>query len=216
MKKKNILILTISSCVAFAIFLFLILFFNIPRLHYSYDASTDSYFVDRVYGNASSYVIPDSKDSKPITTIRSRVFMNHSSLKEVKLGKNIKVIERMAFLDCKKLEVINLEFVESIGRNAFENCIALKKVDLGIYDVMGGCFLGCTTLEEVSLRNTQTIGSYAFACTGIISISIPSTCNDVGEYAFYQCEKLQKIVVKSSALSQNAYLKSLDVVEFQG
>ena len=106
---------------------FLILYFNIPRLHYTYDAATDSYYVDRVYGNASSYTISDEKNSKPVTKILSRTFMDKTGIKRIDLGKNIKAIERMAFLNCTKLESINLENVESIGRNAFENCISLKK-----------------------------------------------------------------------------------------
>ncbi|MCI9182442.1 MAG: leucine-rich repeat domain-containing protein [Acholeplasmatales bacterium] len=216
MKKKNILILAISIGSTVALLLFLILYFNIPRLHYTYDAATDSYYVDRVYGNASSYTISDEKNSKPVTKILSRTFMDKTGIKRIDLGKNIKVIERMAFLNCTKLESINLENVESIGRNAFENCISLKKIELKIEDVMGGTFIGCKNLKEISLTSTKTIGSYAFSFTAVECITLPETCKNVAEYTFYQCMNLNKIIVLSSSLRDNTYLQSLEGVEFRG
>lgn len=215
MKKKHIIIISITISLIIVISIFLICFFTIPRITYGYDSETDTYYVDKVYGDASHYVIKDSIGDKPVTKIRERAFMDHKNLKEIDLGKNIKVIGRLAFLNCKKLEKIDLSFIEDIGRNAFENCISLKEVELSLKDILGGTFMGCTQLENVWLTNTISIGSYAFSLTGIKEITIPRSCSLVGDEAFYGCFNLAKITVKSYALRNNSYLKTLNGVEFQ-
>lgn len=215
MQKRNIIVL--SSILGFILIvsIFLICFFCIPRISYAYDSITDSYYVDIVYGDATSYSIKDTIHDKPVTKIKERAFMDHKNLKEITLGKNIKEIERLAFLNCKKLEKVDLSYVEEIGRNAFENCISLKRIELNLRDVLGGVFMGCSGLESVVLNNTLSIGSYAFGLTSIQEIIIPRTCSMVGNDAFYGCSNLKKIIVKSYKLLNDRYLNSLDIVEFQ-
>lgn len=214
-KKKYIIISSILGGILLGIMIFLICFFNIPRITYSYDYETDTYYVDKVYGNASSYTILDTVDDKPVTRIRDRAFMKKDHLVEVHLGKNITEIERLAFLDCKNLKQISLNYVKRIGRNAFENCTSLEEVELSIDNILGGTFMGCSKLSKVILINTETIGTYAFYGTSIESITIPSTCYLVGVDAFKECNHLSKIIIKSKKLMENAYINSLNGVEFQ-
>ncbi|MDE7161338.1 MAG: leucine-rich repeat domain-containing protein [Anaeroplasmataceae bacterium] len=215
MRKKYILWISISGAILIAMLIFLLCFFNIPRITYTYDHETDTYYVDTVYGNAKSYTILDEIKGKPVTKIRSRAFMNKSSIETIYLGKNIKEIERLAFLDCKKLKQIDLSGVEVIGRNAFENCSSLEEVHLTLQDILGGTFMGCTNLKIVELNSTLSIGSYAFARTGIETITIPRNCFSVGNDAFYNCLALKKILVLSYDLRYNSYLNSLGITEFQ-
>ncbi|MCM1131225.1 MAG: leucine-rich repeat domain-containing protein [Roseburia sp.] len=214
MKKKYwILICSIAGFIL-ALSIFLICFFSIPRVVYGYDSYADTYYVDYVYGNASSYIIKDKVHDKPVTKIKARAFMKKSNLKDVVLGKNIDEIERLAFLDCKKLKNINLDSVKVIGRNAFENCISLEEIHLSLADILGGAFIGCKSLSKVELEDVYSIGSYAFANTSIIKIEIPKSCSLVGEEAFYGCESLKRIIVYSYSLRNNSYLNSLNGVEF--
>lgn len=215
MKKKHIIIISIIGGLFLALIIFLICFFNIPRITYGYDKKTETYYVNGVYGNAKVYTIVDEIAEKPVTKIRSRVFMNKTSVEEIKLGKNIVEIERLAFLNCSKLKKIDLSTVEVIGRNAFENCRSLEMVQLNLKDILGGTFMGCSQLQTVELKNTLSIGSYAFANTAIQEFSIPRTCAEVGNDAFYGCLDLKKIIVYSYKLRNNGYLKSLGIVEFQ-
>ncbi|MDE6655760.1 MAG: leucine-rich repeat domain-containing protein [Anaeroplasmataceae bacterium] len=215
MKKKHILLLSIIGTVILALSIFLICFFSIPRISYGYDSETDSYVVDKVYGNASFYKIQDTIHDKPVTRIKSRVFVGKTGLKKVELGKNIVEIERLAFLDCNNLKEIDLSYVKIIGRNAFENCSSLEEVYLGAEDILGGAFIGCTSLSKVVLEDVYSIGSYAFGNTSIEEITIPRNCSLVGEDAFYGCSKLKEILVLSYFLRENTYLKSLNGVEFQ-
>ncbi len=214
LKKKYSIIIAILSSIGLAIAIFILCFFTIPRITYGYDNQTDTYYVDKVYGNAKEYTILDTIDNKPVTKIQSRAFMNQTNLVTLHMGKNISIIERLAFLDCKKLEAIDLTRIEFIGRNAFENCISLKEIDLTAHDISGGSFIGCTSLSRVSLTSTSTIGSYAFYKTDLQEITIPASCTLVGEYAFDSCPNLKKIIVLSEKLQSNAYLKSLKGVVF--
>ncbi|MDE5856361.1 MAG: leucine-rich repeat domain-containing protein [Anaeroplasmataceae bacterium] len=214
MKKKYWIIICSIAGTILALTIFLICFFNIPRVIYGYDHEADTYFVDYVYGNASSYTIKDTIHDKPVTKIKARAFMKKSNLKEVTLGTNIIEIERLAFLDCKKLKNINLDNVKVIGRNAFENCISLEEIHLSAEDILGGAFIGCNNLSLVELKDVYSIGSYAFANTSIKEIKIPSSCSLVGEEVFYGCESLNKIIVYSYYLLNNSYLNSLNGIEF--
>lgn len=214
MKRKYIILIVVSSIVM-ALLIFFICFFSIPRVIYGYDKDTDSYYVEKVYGNAKSYTIADTIEDKPVTTIKSRVFMDKTGLESIQLGQNIIEIERMAFLNCTKLKEIDLSKVSYIGRNAFENCTSLSSVTLTLDHINGGTFYGCTALNMVILENTSSIGSYAFTNTAIETITIPSTCMLVGNGAFDDCSYLKKIILCSYPLSLDPYLMGLKGVEFQ-
>ncbi|MDE7264493.1 MAG: leucine-rich repeat domain-containing protein [Anaeroplasmataceae bacterium] len=211
MKRKFILVF--SASLVLIIGIVLLCWFTIPRIQYKYDSETDSYFVNKVYGNADVYKIENEIHHRPVTKICSRAFMG-KDIKRIEFGVNLIEIERLAFLDCKKLEEIDLSTVKIIGRNAFENCCKLTSVHLNIEDIMGGTFMGCSSLSQVTLNHTITLGSYAFAGTGIEVITIPDTCSLVGNDVFDSCNSLKKVIVKSHYLEQNSYLKSLNIVTF--
>ena len=59
---------------------------------------------------------------------------------------------------------IDLATIESISRNAFANCLSLKKIKLSSAKTIGfGAFQNCTTLNTIDTQNVTTIDSYAFA-----------------------------------------------------
>ncbi|MDE6046999.1 MAG: leucine-rich repeat domain-containing protein, partial [Anaeroplasmataceae bacterium] len=138
MKKKHIIILSSIIASIVIVSIILICFFSIPRISYGYDREAETYYVDKVYGNARSYEIKESIHNKPVTKIKSRAFMNKTNLEEIILSENLIEIERLAFLNCRKLEKIDLSNVKTIGRNAFENCSSLKSVQLNLQDILGG------------------------------------------------------------------------------
>ena len=76
MKKKHIIILSSVIGALVIVSIILICFFTIPRISYGYDHEAETYYVDKVYGNARSYVIKESIHNKPVTKIKSRAFMN--------------------------------------------------------------------------------------------------------------------------------------------
>ena len=73
--------------------------------------------------------------------------------------------------------------------------IAYCKNDDGksVYVAYGGDYTGPVTIPERvtydgATYSVTTIGDYAFSdCTGLTSVTIPSSVNSIGEEAFYIC-----------------------------
>src|ERR1035437_2633885 len=75
----------------------------------------------------------------------------------------------------------------------------------------GGTYNGSITIpSSVSYSgltyNVTSIGSYAFSyCTGLTSITIPSSVTSIGDYAFHDCTGLTSITIPSSVTSIGSY-----------
>ena len=61
-------------------------------------------------------------------------------------------------------------------------------------------FQNCTGLTSITIPSSVTsIGRYAFSgCTGLTSIIIPSSVTSIGDYAFYGCTGLTSITIPGS------------------
>ncbi len=66
-----------------------------------------------------------------------------------------------------------------------------------------GAFRGCTGLTSITIPSSVTsIGGYAFyGCTGLTSIEIPSSVTSIGDMAFNKCLGLTSIELPSSVTS---------------
>ena len=64
-------------------------------------------------------------------------------------------------------------------------------------------FYNCSGLTSVTIPSSVTsIGGYAFSgCSGLTSITIPSSVTAIGDYAFYRCSSLTSITIPSSVTS---------------
>ena len=78
-------------------------------------------------------------------------------------------------------------YLETIGKKAFRNCVALEEIDIpeGVTRIGGHAFYACSSLQRVKLPSTVTkIGSSAFRrCDCLRSIDIPKDC-DINDRAF--------------------------------
>ncbi|MGN0818422.1 MAG: leucine-rich repeat protein, partial [Candidatus Coproplasma sp.] len=83
-----------------------------------------------------------------------------SSLTQVTLGNNTRVIGDGAFSYCTKLETVDLSKITEVGDSAFYNCNLLKTVKgMENLEVIGdGAFSGCTSIPELNLQKARTIG----------------------------------------------------------
>lgn len=216
MNRKKIIFISIGSICA-CIILFLVLYFNIPRLTYGYNEKEDSYYVKAVYGNAKTYEIADTYKEKPVTCIGVRAFYKQTKLVELKLPDSIKIIERLAFSECSRLEGINLESVQTIYRNAFSYCESLNNIEISAEEVGASSFYKCSSLNTVKLNSPmRNIGSMAFAETNIKDISIPRSVKALGTDCFYGCFALKNINVYGPNLKSNEYLSTLAIVTYIG
>ena len=130
-----------------------------------------------------------------ITVIESRLFLNCTSLKTVKLPKTLTMIYG-AFENCTSLEKVDLSqtgITELEG--TFEGCSALETVKMpeNITKIGFGTFTGCSSLEKMDLSQTLVteIGGSAFsACSGLKTVKFPKTLTAIDSYAFLSCKNL--------------------------
>lgn len=130
-----------------------------------------------------------------ITVIESRLFLNCTSLKTVKLPKTLTMIYG-AFENCTSLEKVDLSqtgITELEG--TFEGCSALETVKLpeNITKIGFGTFTGCSSLEKMDLSQTLVteIGGSAFSsCSGLKTVKFPKTLTVIDSYAFLSCKNL--------------------------
>ena len=119
---------------------------------------------------------------------------------------SVRSIAASAFSKCTSLRSVcfaDLPLLESIGENAFVDCVNLSSVDLSrlpSFRAIGGfAFCGCASLHSVSfadLPQLESIGRDAFSfCVNLSSVdlyNLPSF-RTIGEDAFWGCASLQSI-----------------------
>lgn len=124
-----------------------------------------------------------------ITSIGRNVFYNCKSLKRIQLPTSIKFIDEYTFSKCNNLESIEIPYnVIFIGNHAFENCQNLAEVILpnSVTEIGEYAFSNCESLAHIQLSdNLQTIGQMAFyACSNLNEIHIPESVTKIGQEAF--------------------------------
>lgn len=103
-------------------------------------------------------VIYQSKTYKVIK-IKAKAFYKNQSVRQIKIGKNVKTIGESAFIGCKKLQKITgMAAVERIQSNAFKNCKKLQSIKLTntVKAIADSAFIGCKKLKVKAVK-----GSYA-------------------------------------------------------
>ena len=99
--------------------------------------------------------------------------------------------------------------VTSIGDLAFYNCSSLTSVTIpnSVTSIEGEAFYNCTSLTSITIPNSVTsIGKEAFYnCSSLTSVEAPAIFFEINEeYWVYITKSLQRVVVNSSELSENA------------
>ena len=104
-------------------------------------------------------------------------------------------IGKNAFQNCTALKSVSApKELTIIGEGAFFKCDALTSVSLPAATSIGdAAFYGCVALKSVSLPAAEKIGDYAFqACTALKSMSLPAA-EKIGDYAFQACTALTSL-----------------------
>lgn len=117
----------------------------------------------------------------------------------------ITAIADEAFMDRDEFTSITFNpYVETIGMNAFANCMNLQKIVFQSAVVQGNgktigdrAFYNCKALTTVEFQENcgvAKIGNYAFAsCTVLSELTIPATIEALGSYAFQNCANLATV-----------------------
>jgi hypothetical protein len=145
------------------------------------------------------------------TMIPSKCFLGCVSLKEVLPGNYIQRVHEYGFAGCKSLTSITLpSSCETVARCAFEADLSLKECHGSIKMIDYGGFNYCESLDTFDFGSVNTIGPHAFRNTGFRELVLPGNIRSIGEKAFADCLKLQKVTINEgvSEIQQWAFAKS--------
>lgn len=148
---------------------------------------------------------------KKAVVIAPRAFSHIKNISEIKVPKNIKIIDNNGFSNCESLEKIVLCGVEKIGMSAFGLCTNLKEVEIlsKVKNIGVGAFSNCSMLKSVKLPNRlEYIGESMFNnCFSLEEICIPQSVCKINGSAFEGCYNLKKIEIPSSVkiIGSNAF-----------
>ena len=129
-----------------------------------------------------------------IETLKSNLGSG-SYIEEIIVEGDIKTIEEFAFMSCSDLQRVVFDSVETVGYRAFYQCSNLSDINLSsVKYIEDGAFRNCRNLQSVSLDSIITIGDNAFmGCSKLTSAIISENCTMIGEGAFCNASRLQKV-----------------------
>ena len=112
----------------------------------------------------------------------------------------VEYVSKRAFYENTKITQINLpSTIKRIGERAFYKCTNLDTITAPQRSDLG---YTSNSLPE----SLNTMGEYAFAfCTSLKNITLPSSLERVPDYAFYRCEGLEQIIIRSKAVGVMAF-----------
>lgn len=134
--------------------------------------------IDHVCGSKQEYVIPDTIEGYPVTTIGYEAFYDCSCITELTIPGSVTVIEKNAFTFCEKLTKLTIS----------EGIVRIEK----------DAFFGCYELEQLNLPNSVTfLGDDAFSCCEKLEeVFIPKTVTQMGSGVFSGCPNMTGIWVE--------------------
>ena len=136
-------------------------------------------------------------------------FESCKKLKSLTLPGRIAAVDTYAFNACDSLAEVTFGegFKANISKGMFQNCAALKSVDIpvGVENVGESAFYGCAALKTVTLPDgLNYIKSSAFnSCKALTAIKIPESVTDIGSSAFQYDEALETIEFVDGETSLN-------------
>lgn len=163
------------------------------------------------FGKNVQYLLYGCKSLKEFTvpasieTIPERCFYNSQYLETIRFEKGSKVesIGKEAFYACYALKDVELaEGLTTIGESAFRNLDQMEKLVIpGTVTTIGICaFYDCDGLQEIAIPDSVTsIGKAAFAyCGNVTDIKLPDQLETIEEQAFMGCSKVSSLRIPDS------------------
>lgn len=138
--------------------------------------------------------IPDTIDGVSVTEIADGAFGGQSAVQTIHIPTSVYRIGNNAFENCTALREINLDQIRELGEYAFYGCASLQNVVLPeVREINTNTFSGCSSLKSIHSAQAETVGKSAFAnCKNLTSISTYRLTN-IEDNAFENCTALREI-----------------------
>ena len=136
-----------------------------------------------------SAVVPDKLNGLPVKSIKSSAFSDSTKLESIIISDSVSEIGIYAFSGCTSLKSIKLpDSLTKIKQSTFNKCTKLKSITIpdSVTEIEGAAFFGCKSLEFINIPSSVTkINNSTFNGCSNLSVVLPETIAEVGEYAFY-------------------------------
>lgn len=150
---------------------------------------------------SGEFTVPAEIDGEKITKIGASAYKG-SAVTKVIIPANIKIIDEMAFMDCRSLQ--SIEFgadVVEVKTSAFQNCTNLTDITFndGLYQLGHSAFSGCYDLTEIKFpASLSIIDKYCFTNSGLKEVALPEGMFYIAEGTFMGCVDLTKVKLPST------------------
>ncbi|WP_173386765.1 leucine-rich repeat domain-containing protein, partial [Ruminococcus flavefaciens] len=133
-----------------------------------FEAVEGGYALRTISRSAKELIVPDEVNGYPVVSISYRFGSTSKcvDIESVKLGKNVRTIERGAFSICKNISVLELnDGLESIGDNAFLTDMLTAPLVLPetVTYVGEGAFFTCHHIPSITVTNPDCVLGEYFA-----------------------------------------------------
>ncbi len=100
--------------------------------------------------------------------------------------------------------------VTKIGASIFEGAKSLSNLTfeagISITNIPAKAFKDCTALQAITIPSTvEVIGGYAFNNSGLTSIAVPQGVEEIGDYAFKSATALGTVTLPGSLTTIGTY-----------
>lgn len=170
----------------------------------TYQLEADRAIVTQCDKSAEEVVIPEKIAGKPVTEIAEDAFQFCENLTSVEIPDTVQTIGKNAFWSCHKLQHVTLpKNLAAVGDNCFRSCGLLAELEIPVTLQKIGLDAFCDTAW---LKNQQTENPLvqvnhilidATTCSGT-AVEVPDGVTEIGNFAFYNCGNLQKIMLPAS------------------
>lgn len=172
-------------------------------------------------------MITDIEIGEGIEGIAQRVFDGYSKLTTIKLPQSLKRIETYAFCSCDMLSEITIpENVGYMGKNIFNDCPSLKRVNYNAVDCTPGWVQGNsvyslfwdTKITEITIGDKVKIipNGLFWGGTGAVQVKnivIPDSVTTIEGYAFAECNTLESVTISKNVtvIENNAFMDCVNL-----
>ena len=175
----------------------------------TYILESDGAVITKCEETAEKVVIPEKIAGKPVTEIAEDAFQFCENLTSVEIPDTVQTIGKNAFWSCHKLQHVTLpKNLAAVGDNCFRSCGLLAELEIPVTLQKIGLDAFCDTAW---LKNQQTENPLvqvnhilidATTCSGT-AVEVPDGVTEIGNFAFYNCGNLQKIMLPASVTKIN-------------
>ena len=170
----------------------------------TYQLEADRAIVTQCDKSAEDVEIPSEIAGKPVLQIAEDAFQFCENLTSVEIPDTVQTIGKNAFWNCHKLQHVTLpKNLTAVGDNCFRSCGLLAELEIPVTLQKIGLDAFCDTAW---LKNQQTENPLvqvnhilidATTCSGT-AVEVPDGVTEIGNFAFYNCGNLQKIMLPAS------------------